>query len=95
MLSTSLAALSVVCAASGALFAAASRMWETGAVYFWEAIGSAAGGVFAMVLLMGRHNAVEMASILALLNLGAAITLVGHTRVALLATMLGLWSLGK
>jgi len=53
MLLTSLVTLSVVCAASGALFAAGAKLYAergadaTGTVYLYEAIGSAAGGVLA------------------------------------------------
>ena len=101
MLLASLAALSIVCAVSGALFAAGSRLYAertrfapaaaTGTVYLFEALGSAIGGVLAGVVLISRLNALQIAFLLALLNLLAATALfmrVGARRLIVQAALL-------
>ena len=82
MLLTSLACLSVFCAASGALFVAAARMIaaERGlsaraaasAAYLLDAAGSALGGVLASVVLVRFLEAFQIAAIVGLLNLFVA-----------------------
>jgi spermidine synthase len=72
MLLTSFCALGPLCLLSGALFTAGSRMAAAGAVYLWEAVGSSAGGLVAALLLVGHWNSLEIALLLAGLNLLAA-----------------------
>ena len=72
MLLTSFAALGPLCLLSGALFTVGSRMCATGSVYLWEAIGSSAGGIMAALLLVGHWSSLEIALLLAILNLLAA-----------------------
>ena len=71
MLLVSLAVLIPVCVPLGALFAAGSRWWSErtslaadaagGAVYLLEAVGSAAGGVLAGLVLVERVGSLEIA----------------------------------
>jgi spermidine synthase len=90
-LAVALITLSVFCAASGALFSAGARVYggvaglaeseATASVYLLEALGSAAGGVAAAVALALRAGALQIACVLALLNLLAACGLaVRHPR---------------
>jgi spermidine synthase len=89
MFITSLATLSIFCALSGWLFAAATRLYSAetalsaaeaaGAVYLYEAVGACLGGVVAS-LALGRHwTTFDIASILAMLNLAAASALAIRT----------------
>jgi spermidine synthase len=71
MLLISLAALSVSCFLCGALFPAASRLFgeqAAGRAYLWEAVGSAAGGLVAGLVLIRFLSPVEAAWGLGLLN---------------------------
>jgi spermidine synthase len=87
----------VFCALSGALFAAGSRFYAdraatsageaTGAVYLLEALGSAAGGMLAGLVLVRTVDPLEIALGLALLNLLAAAGLVIRARLARGAVM--------
>jgi spermidine synthase len=72
MLLTSFVTLGPLCILSGSLFTAGSRMVATGSVYLWEAVGSSAGGVVAALLLIGHWGSLEIALLLAGLNLLAA-----------------------
>jgi len=82
MLLTSLAALGPLCILSGALFTAGSRLFATatstsagaatGSVYLWEAVGSSGGGLLAGLVLVRYLGALEIACLLAVLNLVAA-----------------------
>jgi spermidine synthase len=73
----SLAALSLFCILSGALFTAASRLWaDTGArVYMVEAVGAVAGGLLAGLALLRLCSPLQIACGLGLLNLMAALWL--------------------
>ena len=105
MLLGSLATLSVFCVLSGALFAAGSRLYAdqaassmgeaTGSVYLLEALGSAAGGVLAGLVLVRSVAPLQIAAGLGLLNVLAAAVLVNRawiTRFAVVgaAVLLGL-----
>ncbi len=82
MLAASLMVLGPFCVLSGWLFAAGSRLYRaqagastavaTGTVYLVEAVGSAAGGLVASVVLIRYLDAVQISFLLALLNLLAA-----------------------
>jgi spermidine synthase len=97
MLLGSLATLSVFCVLSGALFAAGSRLYAdqaatsmgeaTGSVYLLEALGSAAGGMLAGLVLVRTVAPLEIALGLGLLNLLAAAGLVIRARFARIAAM--------
>jgi spermidine synthase len=97
MLLGSLATLSVFSVLSGALFAAGSRLYAeqaaastgeaTGSVYLLEALGSAAGGVLAGLVLVRHVAPLEIAWGLGLLNLLAAAGLVIRARLARGAAM--------
>jgi spermidine synthase len=97
MLLGSLLTLSVFCVLSGALFAAGSRLYAdqaatsmgeaTGSVYLLEALGSAAGGVLAGLVLVRCVAPLEIALGLGLLNLLAAAGLVIRARFARIAAM--------
>ena len=90
MLLTSLACLSVFCAASGALFVAAARMAEAegsrsaqvaaSTAYLLEAAGSALGGILASVVLVRVFEGFQIAAIVGLLNLSMALTLLLRLR---------------
>ena len=105
MLLTSLAALGPLCVLSGALFTAGSRLYSSTAgeatpqVYRWEALGSCGGGLVAGLVLIRHLGSLEIAWLLAALNLmaasGLAITVrwLRHTTVGALfaiAAALGL-----
>ncbi len=93
MLLGSLATLSLFCMLSGALFAAGSRLYgddvatSTGSVYLLEALGSAAGGMLAGLVLVRYVAPLEIALGLGLLNLLAAASLVIRSRLARGAAM--------
>ncbi|MDR3754906.1 MAG: fused MFS/spermidine synthase, partial [Terracidiphilus sp.] len=99
MLLTSLACLSVFCAASGALFVAAARMIaaERGLsaraaaskAYLLEAAGSALGGVLASVVLVRLLEAFQIAAIVGLLNLSVAVALVFRMKRLQVAVLAG------
>jgi spermidine synthase len=85
MLLTSFSALGPLCILSGALFTAGSKVYAamdttaatsageaTGSVYLWEAVGSAGGGVLAGLILIRHLSSLEIALLLAVLNLLAA-----------------------
>lgn len=106
MLLTSFSALGPLCILSGALFTAGSRVYAataptaatsatsaseaTGSVYLWEAVGSAGGGVVAGWILIRYLSPLEIAGLLAVLNLMAACFLAIATRPLRHATMGGL-----
>jgi len=100
MLLGSLATLSLFCVVSGALFAAGSRLYAdqaatstgeaTGSVYLLEALGSAAGGILAGLVLVRFVAPLEIALGLGLLNLLAAAGLVIRARLARGAAMVAL-----
>lgn len=82
MLLTSLAALGPLCLLSGALFPAGSQVCATaatgeatGSVYLWEAVGSSGGGLVAGLVLVRHLDSLEIAWLLAMLNLVAASSL--------------------
>ena len=93
MLLGSLATLSLFCLLSGALFAAGSRLYaddaatSTGSVYLLEALGSAAGGMLAGLVLVRTVAPLEIALGLGLLNLLAAAGLAIRARLARSAAM--------
>jgi spermidine synthase len=82
MLIASLAVLAPFCLLSGWLFAAGSRLCRaaagastaaaSGTVYVLEALGSAAGGVLASVVLIRYLDVLQISFLLALLNILAA-----------------------
>jgi spermidine synthase len=85
MLLTSFSALGPLCILSGSLFTAGSKVYAamdttaatsageaTGSVYLWEAVGSAGGGVLAGLILIRHLSSLEIAGLLAVLNLLAA-----------------------
>lgn len=90
MLVTSLVALSVFCAVSGGLFVASSRLYAlqaasstaagTSRVYLLEAMGSGLGGLLASLALLRYLQPFQIAAVITLLNLIAAVGLV--TQVA-------------
>jgi spermidine synthase len=100
MLLTSFCALGPLCVLSGALFTAGSRIYATtvatraakatGSVYLWEAVGSAGGGVVAGLILVRNLNSLEIAGLLAVLNLLAASGLAIQARLLRHAVMGGL-----
>jgi spermidine synthase len=105
MLLGSLLTLSVFCVLSGALFAAGSRLYAdqttasmgeaTGSVYLLEALGSAAGGMLAGLVLVRSVAPLQIAAGLGLLNVLAAAVLANRawiTRLAVVgaAVLLGL-----
>ena len=85
MLLTSLACLSLFCFVAGSLFVAATRMYErecavsarvaTSSAYLLEAAGSGVGGILASVVLLRFLGSFQIATIVALLNLGMAAVL--------------------
>lgn len=85
MFLTSFLALSFFCLPSGGLFAAGSRLyagevgastaWATGAVYLWEALGSGLGGILASLLFIRLLTPTQIALLLSLLNLLAAVAI--------------------
>ena len=85
MFLTSFLTLCVFCLLSGGLFAAGSRLYAseagtstaraTGAVYLWEAVGSGLGGLLASLLFIRLLNPAEIALLLSLLNLVAAVAI--------------------
>ena len=93
MLLGSLLTLSLFCMLSGALFAAGSRFCgddvatSTGSVYLLEALGSAAGGMLAGLVLVRTVAPLEIALGLGLLNLLAAAGLQIRARLARGAAM--------
>jgi spermidine synthase len=90
MLLTSFCALGPLCLLSGSLFAAGSQVCATGSVYLWEAVGSSAGGIVAALLLIGHLSSLEIALLLAVLNLMAACGLAIAARPLRYAAMAGL-----
>jgi spermidine synthase len=93
MLLGSLATLSLFCMLSGSLFAVGSRLYgddvatSTGSVYLLEAMGSAAGGMLAGLVLVRYIAPLEIALGLGLLNLLAAAGLQIRARFARGAAM--------
>ncbi len=97
MLLGSLATLSLFCVLSGSLFPAGSRLYAdqvvtstgeaAGSVYLLEALGSAAGGMLAGLVLVRSVAPLEIALGLGLLNLLAAAGLVIRARFARRAAM--------
>jgi spermidine synthase len=99
MLLTSLACLSVFCAASGALFVMAARMFEAergvsareaaSAAYLLEAAGSGLGGIVASVVLVRFFESFQIAAIAGLLNVCMAAALLLRIRGRRLAMLTG------
>ncbi len=97
MLAASLVALGPFCVISGWLFSAGSRLYAleenvaaaqaTGSVYLLEAAGSGAGGLVAGLVLIRYLDAVEIALIIAVLNLAAAGWLLFRRRSIALAVL--------
>jgi spermidine synthase len=100
MLLTSFSTLGPLCILSGALFTAGSEVYPatagasageaTGAVYLWEAVGSSAGGVVAGWMLIRYLSSLEIAWLLAVLNLMAASGLAIAARPLRYAAVAGL-----
>jgi spermidine synthase len=91
MLLTSFSALGPLCILLGALFPAGSRVsGAAAAVYLWEAVGWSGGGAVAGLVLVRYLNSLEIAGLLAMLNLMAACGLVIAGRPLRLAAMGGL-----
>ena len=103
MLLTSFCALGPLCILSGGLFTAGSKVYAatdtaaatsageaTGSVYLWEAVGSAGGGVVAGLILVRHLSSLEIALLLAVLNLLAASGLAIAARPLRYAAMGGL-----
>ncbi|MGD0771410.1 MAG: fused MFS/spermidine synthase [Candidatus Solibacter sp.] len=100
MLLTAFSTLGPLCILSGALFTAGSRVYATtaatsageatGSVYLWEAVGSSGGGVLAGLVLIRYWNSLEIAGLLAVLNLMAACGLAIAARKLRFAAMGGL-----
>ena len=83
MLLLSLVTLSLCCALCGALFPAATRLFgeqPTGTAYLWEAVGSAAGGLIAGLVLIRVLTPLETAWGLGLLNALAASALAARSQ---------------
>ena len=95
MLLTALACLSVFCIVSGALFMAATRMYEqecavsarvaTSSAYLLEAAGSGFGGILASIVLLRFLESFQIATVVALLNLCMAAALLFRMRSKQLA----------
>lgn len=104
MLLTSFCVLGPLCILSGALFTAGSRVYQTaagapageatGSVYLWEAVGSSGGGVVAGLLLIRYLSSLDIAWLLALLNLMAACGLAISSRPLRRAAMASLIGIG-
>ena len=85
MLLTSFCTLAPFSMLSGALFTVGSKVYRAaantsvgeagGSVYLWEAVGSACGGAVAGLLLIRYLSSLEIAWLLAVLNLAAASSL--------------------
>ena len=83
MLLTSFITLAPFSMLSGALFTAGSKVYRAaanapagaagGSVYLWEAVGSSGGGALAGVLLIGYLSSLDIAWLLAVVNLAAAL----------------------
>jgi len=99
MLLTTLVCLSVFCAASGALFVVAARMFEiecgvtarvaTSSAYLLEATGSAFGGILASLVLLRFLESFQIAILISLLNLCMAAVLVLRMRSRWVAALVG------
>jgi len=97
MLLTSLAVLAPLCLLSGSLFAEGSKVYAeaagtpateaAGLVYLWEAVGSSTGGVLAGLVLVRYFGSLEIACLLAALNLMAASGLALRSRALRLGTV--------
>jgi spermidine synthase len=100
MLIASVCTLGPLCVLSGALFTAGSKVYATtaitsageatGSVYLWEAVGSAGGGLVAGLALIRYFSSLEIAGLLAVLNLMAASGLAIAARPLRHAAMAGL-----
>ncbi|MGO9260186.1 MAG: fused MFS/spermidine synthase [Bryobacteraceae bacterium] len=106
MLLTSFSTLGPLCILSGSLFTAGSRVYATmatrpateatGSVYLWEAAGSSGGGVMAGLVLIRYWSSLEIAGLLAVLNLMAACSLAiaaGPLRNAAMGGLVGIAAL--
>ncbi len=90
MLLVCLATLGLFCLVSGGLFAAAGRLYSAvrgtsiaeaaSTVYLFEAAGSGVGGLLASLVLIRYLSSLQIAALLALLNLAAAIALAVRSR---------------
>ncbi|MGB7758537.1 MAG: spermidine synthase [Bryobacteraceae bacterium] len=103
MLLTSFSVLGPICILSGALFPVGSKVYRTaatasageatGSVYLWEAVGSSGGGVVAGWMLIRYLSSLEIAWLLAVLNLTAACGLAisnRRLRYAAMAVLVGI-----
>ena len=100
MLLTAFSTLGPLCILSGALFTAGSQVYATavtasageatGSVYLWEAVGASGGGVLAGLVLIRYWSSLEIAGLLAVLNLLAACGLAMAARPLRHAAMGGL-----
>ena len=100
MLLTSFSVLGPLSILSGALFTVGSRVYQTaagasagestGSVYLWEAVGSSGGGVVAGLILIRHLSSLDIAWLLALLNLMAACSLAISRRPLRRAAICGL-----
>ena len=100
MLLTAFSTLGPLCILSGALFTAGSQVYATavtasageatGSVYLWEAVGASGGGVVAGLVLIRYWSSLEIAGLLAVLNLLAACGLAMAARPLRHAAMGGL-----
>lgn len=85
MLLTSVVALSAFCSVSGWLFAAGARLLaqkvpgaaehSVAVMYLLEAAGSAAGGILASLVLLAWLDSFQIAALIGLVNVGAAVLL--------------------
>ncbi len=99
MLLTTLVCLSVFCAASGALFVVAARMYESerevtarvaaGSAYLLEAAGSAISGIVASLVLLRFFESFQIAIAVGLLNLCMAAVLLLRMRRRWVAVLAG------
>ena len=100
MLLTSFSVLGPLSILSGALFTVGSKVYRTaagasageatGSVYLWEAVGSSGGGAVAGLMLIRYLSSLDIAWLLALLNLMAACGLATPVRPLRRAAMGGL-----
>ncbi len=90
MLLAALVGLSVFCMLSGSLFVMAARLYQqecmtserlaTSYAYLLEAIGSGVGGILTSVLLLRYFGSFQIAMIVAVLNIGVAVSVFFHFR---------------
>ena len=96
----SLACLSLFCLVTGALFASAARLLQqsrrlssqdaAGSAYMAEAVGSAIGGILVSLLLLRALQPLQIAAMVALLNLWMAAVLLLRPRPRQFAVLAGI-----